>query len=142
MELRVEREAGTGERTPGKLYVDGQFFCHTLEDQVREVEGRPVSEWKVYGKTAIPFGRYRCTMIMSPRFRREMVWVRDVPGFEGILIHNGKDETSTEGCLLVHDRKDFQPPYDRAAMQRLETLVRNTIVSGEEVWITYVQEGA
>jgi hypothetical protein len=41
-------------------------FGATLgEDEIREIPGRPVAEWKVHGKTAIPAGRYRITLEAS-----------------------------------------------------------------------------
>lgn len=44
--------------TLGKLYANGEFECYTCEDKMREVPGKRISEWKVYGKTAIPTGQY------------------------------------------------------------------------------------
>ena len=74
---------------------------YSLEDVVREVPGRPVAEWKVPGKTAIPAGRYRLRWTMSNRFRREMLLLEGVPGFAGIRIHAGNTDADTEGCILL-----------------------------------------
>ncbi|MFX7824823.1 DUF5675 family protein, partial [Acinetobacter baumannii] len=64
MKLLLQREPSTKQSTPGKLFIDGQFECHTLEDIVRP---RGV---KVYGQTAIPAGTYQVVLTMSPRFKR------------------------------------------------------------------------
>ncbi|MCY1059483.1 DUF5675 family protein [Nannocystis sp. SCPEA4] len=94
MELKLVRSVFTSESTIGKLYVDGKYQCHTLEDMVREGP-------KVMHKTAIPAGRYRVRIGYSPRFKKKMPRVEDVPGFSGILIHVGNDAGDSSGCILV-----------------------------------------
>lgn len=127
MELTLRREAFAGvEYTPGELLINDIHFCWTLEDVVREVVGQPVESWKVYGKTAIPAGKYNVVLVQSPRFKRLMLSVQGVPGFSGILIHNGKSEEDTEGCPLVHFQRNARRSFDnyeRAAMLELEMRV-------------------
>lgn len=81
MELLVQRIAKKSDYTVGRLFVDGKYLCDVLEDKVRE------PGVKVPGKTAIPAGRYRVVVRMSPKFKRELPRLLDVPGFEGILMH-------------------------------------------------------
>lgn len=83
MELLVQRIAKKSDYTVGRLFVDGKYLCDVLEDKVRE------PGVKVPGETAIPAGRYRVIVAMSPKFKRELPRLLDVPGFEGILIHAG-----------------------------------------------------
>ncbi|MEN2673368.1 DUF5675 family protein [Herbaspirillum huttiense] len=97
MKLLLQREPSTKQSTPGKLFIDGQFECHTLEDIVRP---RGV---KVYGQTAIPAGTYQVVLTMSPRFKRVLPLLLNVPGFEGIRIHPGNKAEDTDGCILVGD---------------------------------------
>ena len=80
------------------------FKCYTCEDTVRG-DGNPdtVLKWKVNGESAIPYGKYTCDFTYSNRFNRNMWAVENVPGFSGIRIHRGKNETWTEGCLLLGD---------------------------------------
>lgn len=87
--------------TIGKLYVDGQYFCDTLEDKVRNLS----REKKVPGQTAIPSGEYEVIVNVSPRFKRKLPRLLNVPGFEGILIHRGNSPEDTAGCILVGENK-------------------------------------
>lgn len=100
MRITVDRVELAPDATIGSLSVDGEWLCWTCEDAVREVPGRPVAEWKVPGQTAIPAGTYRLVVTQSPRFRRPLPLLVDVPGFGGIRIHPGNSAGDTEGCLL------------------------------------------
>ena len=101
MKLTVERfEYGTS-YCIGRLYIDGVYFCYTLEDKVREVVGRPTVMWKVTGETAIPEGTYDLVIDYSPHFKKKLPHILDVPGFEGVRLHSGNSPKDTEGCILV-----------------------------------------
>jgi len=84
--------------TIGKLYVDGAYFCDTMEDVVRDV--------KIMHQTAIPYGTYKIILNYSNRFKRVMPRLLNVPGFDGILIHSGNTHQDTSGCLIVGDNKE------------------------------------
>jgi hypothetical protein len=83
------------------LYIDGVKTCHTLEDAVREIQGKPVSQWKIKGVTAIPSGTYKVTLENSPRFGADTITLHNVEGFTFIRVHAGNSETDTEGCILL-----------------------------------------
>ena len=85
MKLKVERLWKKPGYTVGRLYVDGKFFCNTLEDTVRDLN----RERKIPGKTAIPYGEYKVVFNWSPKFGRNLPRLLNVPAFEGILIHPG-----------------------------------------------------
>lgn len=107
MRLELKRIAKREDYTIGRLYVDGEYFCDTLEDKVRDL----TRETKVYGKTAIPEGTYEVTLrVQSPRFSQKKQYdfckgylprLLGVPSFEGVLIHGGNTAADTEGCILV-----------------------------------------
>lgn len=110
MKLLLKRKFKGEKYTIGDLYIDGEFFCNTLEDKVREFPATcpNTPKWlncecpeKVYGKTAIPAGIYRVTMEYSPRFKRKLPLLHNVPHFLGILIHPGNRHEQSEGCLLT-----------------------------------------
>lgn len=60
-----------------------------------------INNKKIYGKTAIPTGVYVVQMGRSPKFNRVLPRLLNVPGYEGILIHNGNYPKDTLGCILV-----------------------------------------
>jgi len=101
MKIKVDRfEIGTSWAV-GRLYIDDDYICYTLEGKVREVAGEPVAQWKVAGATAIPTGTYKVIVDHSMHFGRDMMHILNVPGFDGIRIHGGNTEADTEGCILV-----------------------------------------
>ena len=106
MKITVNRVASTDDETLSIVSVDGKVQCFGLEDEYRED--------KIIGETRIPAGEYKVTLRTvggfhnrySERFssfHKGMLWVRDVPGFEYILIHVGNTDEDTAGCLLVGD---------------------------------------
>src|SRR3990167_2920504 len=99
MIVRLMREPSREGATHGSLYVDGQWLCWTLEDEIRDV--------KVAGQTAIPAGTYPVRVTTSQRFQRRTPELLEVPGFSAIRIHGGNTVADTEGCVLVG--KDRQP---------------------------------
>lgn len=93
MNLLLLRKSVTDKSTIGKLYVDGKYECCTLEDVVRAE--------KIPGETAIPAGVYSVRITYSPRFKRDLPLLLDVPNFDGVRIHTGNSAKDTEGCILV-----------------------------------------
>lgn len=96
MKLQLVRKFLCKNYTIGDLYIDDVFFCNTLEDRVRE-EGEP----KVYGETAIAFGKYMVIITYSNHFKRPLPLILNVPEFEGVRMHRGNTEMDTLGCILV-----------------------------------------
>jgi len=109
MILRLTRIARRDTYTIGKLYINGQYFCDTLEDKDRGLkQGMPlwdIQRMKVIHETAIPSGTYRVIVNMSPKFGRLLPRLEGVPGFEGILIHRGNTDKDSSGCILVGENK-------------------------------------
>lgn len=101
MKLTLERKYLRQEYTIGKLSIDGVYFCDTLEDRVRNIP----KEAKVWGQTAIPYGTYEIKMMYSPKFKKKMPYLLDVPYFTSIMIHNGFSAENSHGCVLVGKNK-------------------------------------
>lgn len=107
MNIVIWRKYRKTEYTIGRLYIDGVFFCNTLEDTDRglmqSMTAGEILNTKIAGKTAIPVGNYKLTRSYSPRFKRLMPQVMNVKGFAGVRIHSGNTAKDTEGCPLVGD---------------------------------------
>ena len=118
MDLLLERKYCKEKYTIGRLFVNGVFFCNTLEDTVRDINKNGKfdnGEYKIYGETAIPYGEYTITLdVVSPKFSKydfykkvcngKLPRLLNVPHFEGILIHcaeGPKGADLLQGCIGV-----------------------------------------
>lgn len=113
----------------GRLYIDGVFFCNSLEDTDRGLQQfQSVSEIlaaKIAGATAIPAGDYKVTRTYSPRFKRLVPQVMNVKGFSGVRIHAGNSSADTEGCILLGDNTmKGRLTNSRARVTKFETLLQ------------------
>ena len=110
IKLEVVRVSSEADSTNGLLFdiTNGKrkFLSYTLEDEYRKE--------KVMHETRVPPGTYNVTLRLVGGFHAKyskrhegmhkgMLWVRDIPGFEYILIHTGNTDEHTSGCLLVGD---------------------------------------
>jgi hypothetical protein len=150
MKLEVLRFSSQDDSTLGVLsdVTDGrEFLAFTLEDEYRET--------KVAGETRVPAGTYKITLRTVGGFHTKytakygamhkgMLWVRDVPGFEFILIHTGNTDEHTDGCLLVGNTSQENVTRDGFigesgnAYKRIYPKIAAALELGEEVTITYV----
>ena len=85
MLVKLIRNQPQGKALFGQIYVDGEYFCDTLENT----------------DYAIPTGFYRLRVTMSPRFKIFLPILDGVIGRTGIRIHAGNTIDHTEGCILV-----------------------------------------
>ena len=101
MILTLIRKEFTTISTISDLFIDGKWYCYTLEDMYRDKKIKKV--------TAIPYGTYEVIINFSNRFQKPMPLLLNVPNFEGIRIHNGSTADHTEGCILLGftKSKDF-----------------------------------
>lgn len=104
MKIELERRWKRKGYTIGVLSVNGQRICETVEDEDRGLTAdMPLQELqakKVKGQTAIPTGTYKVVITYSPRFKKQLPLLQDVPGYEGVRIHPGNSAKDTEGCIL------------------------------------------
>jgi hypothetical protein len=129
MKLLLEREPSTAFCTMGRLYVDGNLQCFTLEDVVRPV--------KIPGETAIPAGTYQVTIDWSMRFKTFLPRICQVPDFVGVRIHPGNTAADTEGCILVgkyHDNNVIT--HSRDAFLELFPKMKEAFEHGQTITLT------
>lgn len=123
MKLLLKREPNNQTWMNGKLYIDGVYFCDTIEDLDRNLTSdmsvKDIAKIKIPGRTAIPSGTYKVTLdVISPKFskypfyqsvcRGKLPRLLDVKGFDGILIHvadGPRKDKLLEGCIGIGDRQ-------------------------------------
>ena len=142
MKLRLERLWPKPTYTVGRLYVDGQLFCNTLEDKVADLNRNGMfdgTEKKVPGETAIPYGTYRVFYGWSPRFGRNLPRLLNVTAFEGILIHPGNTAEDSAGCILVGKNSEVgRLTQSRYYSDELNKLIDAAQRRGENITIEIV----
>lgn len=138
MELLLKRIFRGDKYTIGHLYINGDYYCDVLEDVDRELSNdmseEQIKKIKIYGKTAIPTGRYKVEVTYSPKFKRYLPILLNTKGFTSIRIHSGNTPEDTLGCLLVGFNKEKGKVLNsRVTSDKLTALLRNT---KEEIHIT------
>lgn len=148
MKLTIKRTITRNNYTLGKLYIDGVYFCDTLEDRDRgltqNMSVEQIKSMKVPGETAIPKGTYRVTLdVVSPKFSKYPFYMQtcggklprliDVKGYEGVLIHvadGPKRDSLVQGCIgignlsaeeyLINGKKIFIELYNKLKGNNIE----------------------
>jgi hypothetical protein len=92
---------------------------------------------KVYGKTAIPYGRYEVDWTLSQRFKINMPILLNVKGYDGIRIHKGNTEVDSLGCLLCgRKRANNMVTESTFATNQLYTKIQTAKSRGQRIFIT------
>ena len=154
MELTLRRIALRDTYTIGRLYVDDVYVSDTLEDCVRDLNRNGQfdnGEKKVYGETAIAYGRYEVELnVKSPKYSNfaKYPWakpydgflprLKNVKNFDGVLLHVGNTPKDTLGCILVgYNTIKGQLTDSRKAFALLmDKYLIPARKRGENVWIT------
>lgn len=121
MEIIIDRKWKKKNYTIGRLFINGELFCNTLEDVDRGLDQEQsltiIKNKKIPNQTAIPTGTYEITLnVLSPKFSKyeyymdicdgKLPRLLNVPGFDGILMHVGSNANNTSGCILVGYNKN------------------------------------
>lgn len=154
MEIKIDRKYKKDAYTIGNLYVNGEWFCNSLEDKDRGLSSdmplEEIKKRKVYAETAIPTGRYIVRMdIVSPKyngyewyrknFGGRMPRLETVKGFSGILMHPGNTALDSSGCVLVGmNREKGKVLESRATFLKLWNLMNAAYKRKETIYLTIV----
>ena len=140
MEILVKREYKKKDYTIGKMYINGEYFCDSLEDPDRGLTNimtlAEIKEVKEHGCTAIPTGRYPIAYTYSARFKKHLPLLLNVPAFEGVRIHSGNTHKDTEGCILLGENKAVGKVLNsRKTMDEFLRILKPAIEACENIWI-------
>lgn len=109
--LKLVRDVFSDTETLGSLFLNGKFFCYTLEDKVRDL----TKEKKVHGSTAIPAGKYTIVLEYSNRFKRILPEIKGVKTHSETKLHGGNTHLNTDGCPLVAYNRYVNKPHPTIA---------------------------
>ena len=151
MELTLKRRFKGLNYTIGSLYIEGKYFCDTIEDIDRYLDSsmtlEDIKRIKVYGNTAIPYGTYKIDMdTISPKFK-DRSWAKPyngkiprlikVKGFDGVLIHVGNTEQDSLGCILVGENKVKGKVINSTiTFNNLMNVLLESHIAGEKIYLT------
>jgi hypothetical protein len=125
MNLTLKRQPRSDGCTLGELFINGTFFCYSLEPDDQGPH------------PAIPLGRYRVIITLSQRFGRRLPLVVDVPGRMGIRFHPGNTADDTDGCILLGNSKtENAVGQSRKALGAFQSLLSYELERGQTVWLT------
>jgi len=144
LEFSLVRRGFAETYTIGKLSADQEYVCDTLEDKVRDLHDRnhdgdfdDPGEGKIYGETAIKYGRYQIIMTYSPKFKKRMPELLGVEGFTSIRIHRTVTAKGVEGCIGVGLNKKKGQLIDGPYFENLICRMIDTAIDeGKKVFIT------
>ena len=88
MYIRLIRNKPQGNAITGRLVINGRWFCNTLERKGYEILALC----------------YHVQVTMSPKFKRLLPIVQNVPQRSGIRFHRGTKPEHSTGCILVPNR--------------------------------------
>lgn len=151
MELKNIRVAHSDGYTIGRFYVNDILLCDSLEDKDRgltlDMSLQEIQKKKVFGKTAIPIGRYEVIMTYSEKFASRP-WARatkgmvpellDVPGFSGVRIHPFNNADESLGCIGLgsNDKKGWISNSTHYYRRLVDNYIIPALNRGERVIIT------
>jgi hypothetical protein len=127
----------------GRMTIRDIFSCDTLEDPPRDFNKDgdldDPGEQKIPTRTAIPYGRYPVVVTLSPKFKRMLPFICNVPDFVGIRIHALNWPEETDGCIGVGENKTKGGLINsRKAEEKLTSILLDFQEEGEEIYINIV----
>lgn len=114
MEILIKRvyKGVNNDYTVGQLFIDGIYFCDTLEQTDRyltqDMDETTITTLTTKDKTAIPLGTYNVVLTKNKlrhdrSYYVDTISVKDVKGFESVALIYGFSLEATNGSILVGD---------------------------------------
>ncbi len=108
--ILLTRISQEGKAVRGKMRVNGRDIA-TLEN----------------ADHIIPVGTYPVSVTFSPRFKRMLPLVEQVPGRSGIRFHRGTKPEHSKGCILVSAAMEQELTAKWLALQASKEPIKITI---------------
>ena len=93
--IKLNRLNQTGKAVTGLIHIPFDEF--RMKENEKPYEGKTLEN----ADFIIPAGTYPLDMTWSPKFKKMMPEVQNVPEREGIRIHLGTKPEHSEGCILT-----------------------------------------
>ena len=143
MIVRIQRLGEHETHVISVVSVNGVAKCFVLEDRKQNV--------KVYGQTCIPAGIYPAELRTVGKihtwlkskfpFHKGSIWIKNIPGFEYVLLHPGNSSEDTLGCLLPGLNYSWSADYigkSSLAYCIIAPLITDALINGENVFFHVV----
>ena len=121
IKIQLQRTRRKGKAIVGKMTIPFSLFPVAEDEQDATVATLENADY------LIPAGTYHLVRTFSPKFKKQLPLLEDVPDREGIRIHRGSIPEHSKGCILV----DMQG----AALLDIVFNRINTFYEDEEVFI-------
>ena len=106
--------------TKSIIFVNDQFFCFGMEPENKfnnTIKGQ---------RDLIPAGTYTIKLSKSPKFKRVLPEILNVPNNSGIRIHPGNYPSDTSGCLILGTHFDANVLFNsRRAVDGLISILKS-----------------
>ena len=99
MYYKLIRQPAEGKAVPGKLYRTSHYYNKRLDKLVERLHY--ICDTLENADYLVPSLIYRVTVTQSPKFRRLLPLLNQVPGRSGIRFHRGSRPEHSKGCILV-----------------------------------------
>ena len=99
MYYKLIRNTPEGKAVPGKLYRTSHYYNKRLDKLVERLHY--ICDTLENADYLVPALIYRVTVTQSPKFRRLLPLLNQVPGRSGIRVHRGTKPEHSLGCILV-----------------------------------------
>ncbi len=99
MYYKLIRNQPEGKAVTGKLYRTSHYYNKRLDKLVERLHY--ICDTLENADYLVPSLIYRVTVTQSPKFRRLLPLLNQVPGRTGIRVHRGTKPEHSLGCILV-----------------------------------------